>query len=208
MSAEQERIKQMVDDIIANAKKEADKILADAKEQTKEILQRGQDTAEKEKSHILEVESKKVSEIEKQQIASINLQARREILQKKEEEIKKIFNLAETELKNFHKKTAYPKVLEALIIEAGAAIGGGEISIKARKEDASKIKDLTSLAKAITNACGNKCILKISKETIDAMGGVVLQTQDGSITIDNTFEARLEQKYRAIRTQVANLLFS
>ncbi|NPE07305.1 MAG: hypothetical protein GNW80_03395 [Asgard group archaeon] len=207
MSAEEERIKQMIDDILKNAKIEADKILKDANEQTKEILQRGQDAAEKEKNSILETELKKVTEIEKQQIASINLQARREILQKKEEEIKIAFDLAETELKNFPKKAAYAKVLEALIIEGGIALDGGVISIKTRKGDATKIKDLTSIAKAITKACGNKCTLKISKETIDAMGGVILQTEDETITIDNTFEARLEQKYRLIRTEVANTLF-
>ena len=96
LSAEEERIKQMVDDILKNAKIEADKILADAKAQTKEIQQRGQNAAEKEKNIILETESKKVTETEKQQIASINLLARREILQKKEEEIKIVFGLAET----------------------------------------------------------------------------------------------------------------
>ena len=207
LSAEEERIKQMVDDILKNAKIEADKILKDANEQTKEILQRGQDAAEKEKNSILETESKKVTEIEKQQIASINLQARKEILQKKEDEIKIAFGLAETELRNFHKKAAYAKVLEALIIEGGTAIAGGAISIKTRKGDAPKIKDLTSIAKAITKACGNKCTLKISKETIDAMGGVILQTEDETITIENTFEARLEQKYRIIRTEVAKTLF-
>lgn len=207
LSAEEKRIKQMVDDILKNAKIEADKILKDANEQTKEIVQRGQDAAEKEKNSILETESKKVTEIEKQQIASINLQARREILQKKEDEIKIAFDLAKTELTNFHKKAAYAKVLEGLIIEAGTAIGGGVISIKTRKGDATKIKDLTSIAKAITKACGNKCTLKISKETINAMGGVILQTEDESITIYNTFEARLDQKYRLIRTEVANTLF-
>ena len=207
MSAEEERIKQMVDDILKNAKIEADKILKDANEQTKEIVQRGQDAAEKEKNSILETESKKVTEIEKQQIASINLQARREILQKKEEEIQKAFGLAKTELQNFHKKTAYAKVLEALIIEGGIALDGGVISIKTKKGDATKIKDLTSIAKAITKACGNKCTLKISKEIIDTMGGVILQTEDETITIDNTFEERLVKNERLIRTEVAKTLF-
>ena len=207
LSAEEERIKQMVDDILKNAKIEADKILKDANEQTKEILQRGQNAAEKEKNSILETESKKVTEIEKQQIASINLQARREILQKKEEEIQKAFGLAKTELQNFHKKTAYAKVLEALIIEGGIALDGGVISIKTKKGDGTKIKDLTSIAKAITKACGNKCTLKISKEIIDTMGGVILQTEDETITIDNTFEERLVKNERLIRTEVAKTLF-
>ncbi len=208
LSGEEERINQMVEDIVGNAKVEADKVLGESKKQTMEILQRGKDAAEKEKIMIVENESKIILELEKQQIASINLQTRREILQKKEEEIKKIFDLAEVELKNFTKKAGYSKVLERLIIEAGAALDGGNLVIKIRKEDKTKIKDLTTISKSITKVCGNKCCLKISKEIINTIGGIVLQTEDESIRIDNTFEARLEQKYRSIRSEVAKKLFA
>ncbi len=208
LSSEEERINQMVEDIVSNAKVEADKVLDESKKQTKEILQRGKGAAEKERMTIVENESKMILELEKQQIASINLQARREILQKKEEEIKKVFDLAEVELKNFAKKAVYSKVLEELIIEAGAALDGGNLVIKIRKEDKTKIKDLATISKGITKVCGNKCSLKISKETINTIGGIVLQIEDESIRIDNTFEARLEQKYRSIRSEVARKLFA
>ena len=207
LSGEETRINQMVEDIINNAKIEADKFLTDSKNQTQEILQKAKDVAENEKQNILEIQSKQIKELEKQQIASLNLQARREILQKKEDEIRKIFKLAEAQLKEFPKKAAYTKVLEELIIEAGTALGGGNLIIKIRKEDTTKVKDLTTIAKAITKACGNKCSLKISKETITTLGGIVLQTEDSTITVDNTFDARLEQKYYTIRTAVANKLF-
>jgi V/A-type H+-transporting ATPase subunit E len=207
LSGEETRINQMVDDIISNAKTEANKFIDDAKKQTKEVLDKAEVVAIKEKQDLLEIQSKQINEWEKQQIASLNLQARRTVLQKKEEKIQEVYEQAKAELKKIPKKAAYDKVLEGLIIEAGSALGGGNLVIKARSEDKSKIKDLTALAKAITKACGNKCGLKLSKDTISALGGVVLVTEDGSITIDNTFDARLEQKLREIRTSVANKLF-
>ena len=198
----------MVEDIVSNAKAEEKVVLSDAKKQVAEILAKGEAVAEKEKQAIIEAESKAVKELEKQQIASINLNTRREILQKKEEEINKVFDLAKEELKKFAKKDAYKKVLESLIIEAGTAIGGGNLQVIARKEDKTKLSELSKAATQITKLSGTKSTLKVSKETIDSIGGVVVRLDDESITIDNTFEARLDQKYRTIRTQVANTLFS
>jgi len=196
----------MIDDIISNAKEEANKILNEAKKQAKEIQQKGKDLADKEKQIILESQVKTIKEQEKQQIASLNLQARREILLKKEEEITKTFDLAKNELSNFNKKAEYDKILEGLIIEAGIAVDGGNLSVIMRKEDQNKIKDFTSIAKEITKKTGNKCSLQLSKNTINTIGGVVLKNEDGSISINNTFEALLEQKYHIIRTEVANTL--
>jgi len=203
LSGEETRINQMIEDILNEAKAEAKAVLADAEKKAKEILQRGTEKAEREKQAILESQLKQISELEKQQIASLNLQARREILQKKEEEISKVFELAKAELTKFPKQAAYEKVLRKLIIESGVALGGGELVVKVRKEDVAKVKDLATIAKEITKSCGNKCSLKLSKENITALGGVILETADGSVTINNTFDARLEQKYRTIRATVA-----
>lgn len=207
MSAEEERINQMVEDIIGNAKDETRKYSKEAKQQTQEILEKGKAIAEREKEKIIELESKAITELEKQQIASINLQARREILQKKEEEITKTFTYAKDELKKFTSKPAYAKVLASLIVEAGIAIDGGNLLVKTRKADKAKLKELANLAKEITKKSGTKSSLKLDTETIDSIGGVIVQLDDQSITIDNTFEARLEQKYRSIRTDVAKSLF-
>ncbi|MFW9921749.1 MAG: V-type ATP synthase subunit E [Candidatus Thorarchaeota archaeon] len=208
MSAEEERINLMVEDIITNAKAQADKNLSEAKKQTKEILEKAKDSADKEKNTIIDSESKMITELEKQQISSINLQSRREILQKKEEEIIKAFELAKEELKKFPSKAAYTKTLEALILEAGKAIGGGDLLVRARKEDKTKLADLTNLAKEITKITNTKTTIKIDKETIDSIGGVIVLLEDESITIDNTFEARMNQKYRIIRNKVAKTLFN
>jgi len=208
LSAEEVRIKQMIEDIIENANVEAEKILKDVKKQTKEILQRGKEAAEAEKTQIIDAQAKMISEVEKQQIASINLQARKEILQKKEDEIQKAFGTAKEELKNFTKKATYAKVLDNLVIEAGIALNGGDLIVNTRKEDKTMLKDLTTLAKEITKQCGTKCTIKLGKDNIESIGGVIVQKEDETIKIDNTFESRLEQKYDIIRTKVAKVLFS
>lgn len=208
MSGEEARIKLMVDDILANAKIEADKNINATKSQAQEILAKGKATAQREKEAIVESKTKVVLEQEKQQLSSINLQARREILQKQEEEIVKAFEIVKKELTGFHKKEAYSKVLTALIVEAGTSIGGGNLVVKFRKEDKSILKDLTAIAKKITTNSGNKCTIKTAKDTITAIGGVVVQTEDEAISIDNTFDARLDQKYRIIRNKIASELFA
>ncbi|MBD3191741.1 MAG: hypothetical protein GF308_13925 [Candidatus Heimdallarchaeota archaeon] len=206
--SDETRISQMKDEILGNANKEADRILNEAKQQSEEILKQGREKAASIKSELLESKTKSIQEQEKQQIASINLQARKKILQKKEEGIREAFTLAEEKIKNFAKEEDYDKVIEALIVEAGVAIGGGDLIVKLRKEDKKRIKGLATLAKKITDKTGEKCSLKISNETINVLGGgISITTQDESITITNTFESRLNMNYREIRTQVARTLF-
>lgn len=208
LSSEEDRINQMVNDIVTNAKAEADRLLNEAKKQANEILEKGRKRAEKEQQAIIDSQTKNVKEKENQEIASINLQARREILTKKEEVISQTMNKAEEELQKFVKKQEYKKVLQQLITEAGIAIGGGELVVKPRKSDKKDIQELLSkTAKEITKQTGNKCTIQIGNETIDAMGGVIVHSKDESITIDNTFNARLDQKKDDLRNTIAQMLF-
>ncbi|MCJ7697737.1 MAG: V-type ATP synthase subunit E, partial [Thermoplasmata archaeon] len=46
------------------------------------------------------------------------------------------------------------------------------------------------------------------KGIIAASGGVILQSEDGKIAIDNTFEGILKRKRNTIRIEVGQLLFS
>ena len=44
-------------------------------------------------------------------------------------------------------------------------------------------------------------------EPIDAIGGVILKTADGSVEVNNTIEARLERFKSILRSEVAEILF-
>jgi len=45
------------------------------------------------------------------------------------------------------------------------------------------------------------------QETIHAIGGIILHSADGRITVDNTFEGLLNRKKDEIRIHVGKLLF-
>ena len=49
--------------------------------------------------------------------------------------------------------------------------------------------------------------MKILKDTIRSMGGVLVRTADGTKWVDNTFDARLERMSSAIRDKIASILF-
>ena len=44
-------------------------------------------------------------------------------------------------------------------------------------------------------------------EPIDAIGGVILKTADGSVEVNNTIDARLERYKSVLRSEVAEILF-
>ena len=48
--------------------------------------------------------------------------------------------------------------------------------------------------------------IKVSGET-GATGGVILQSEHGTVTIDNTFEGILKREKQRIRVKVGQLLF-
>ena len=43
---------------------------------------------------------------------------------------------------------------------------------------------------------------------VDASGGIILESVDGQITLDNTFDGILEREKNRIRIKVGKLLFS
>ncbi|MEA2070200.1 MAG: V-type ATP synthase subunit E family protein [Asgard group archaeon] len=207
MADEEKRIENLCTEIITQAEQEANEIIREAEKQKAEILAKAQKEAVQEKEEYLEDKEKAVRERKEQKLASINLEARRKILNKKEALIQQIFEQAREELAKLSKKAGYKKILNQLIIEAGVGIGGGDLVITARKKDHTKIDDLKSLAKKIASKCGNKCNLTLSKKDLQSIGGVVVGTKDGSITITNTFEDRLNDNFDAIRSNIAEILF-
>ncbi|PNX48525.1 MAG: hypothetical protein BV459_02210 [Thermoplasmata archaeon M11B2D] len=81
---------------------------------------------------------------------------------------------------------------------------------------------ITTLIQAGKKRLGNDCTVSVSRtidkeiaqkegvavqETIHAIGGIILHSADGRITVDNTFEGLLNRKKDEIRIHVGKLLF-
>ncbi len=101
----------------------------------------------------------------------------------------------------------YEKSLEKLVLEATLTLKQPEITVLCRKED----KDIFSkqffdnISKQITDK-ELEVKFNVSKDFIKSMGGVKVETTDGKISIDNTYEKRIERSLDVLKRELSLLL--
>jgi len=101
----------------------------------------------------------------------------------------------------------YKGFLKNLIISAGIQIGGGDIVVKARKEDETIVGELKGLATAISKGAGQSAKVTVAKKPMDMLGGVFVENKDGNITVDYRLDTLLEQVAQQRRNDIARTLF-
>jgi V/A-type H+-transporting ATPase subunit E len=87
-------------------------------------------------------------------------------------------------------EVAYGAWLEALVLNAAEAIERPTLRVKANSADGKRLRAVWAdiVAKA---PAGRE--LSLDDDPIDTLGGVLVESQDGSIRVDQTFEGRLER---------------
>ena len=146
---------------------------------------------------ILETGVKQAESTRRQIIGAAELQARNAQLRALEKAVNEAFDLATKEVSG-SLGASHEKAIERLILE-GLDVIGPRAKIRCAQKDkkavASAIKKLASKAK-----------VSFDDEPVDTIGGVVLSIPDGSVSFDNTFEARLERMKPTLRKDVAAIL--
>lgn len=198
----------IVSTIKSKAQIKADEILQESQVEVNSIIENGNKQAELEKKKISD-DAKKQSDMRYQQIISeAKMNSRRLELEAREEVIEAAFEKANEELKSIASSTnaEYIDALTKMIKEAATEIGGGDLVISVKEEDKSKITNLNSITSEIKSTTGNDTILEFG-ESIDTIGGAVLKTKNGEIEVNNTIESRIVRYKKALRSEVAKILF-
>ena len=141
-------------------------------------------------------------------IASVESKARWLILEKKHELIENVLNQVKDELHALIKTDKYIHVLENLIVEGGIIVGVTELEVIFNERDSILPLDLDKLAEKIGEKTGTKTNITKSSKKIDAIGGAIIQTTDGKIVMNNTFESMLNNSEREIRFKITQILFT
>lgn len=150
----------------------------------------------KEKAAI-ELETEKTIKItHSRAISEARLEARKVLLNTKEELITKAFKNAHERLKNIG-TTENDNYLRNAIKNA-VNILGTEVEVLCNSKD-------SSLVMRIVSAIDPR--IRISSEGIDYIGGAVIRAKDGSSQIDATFEGVLSRIKNELRKEVAEILF-
>lgn len=179
------------------------KIEAETAAEVKEILTNAQKTANEIKKGASKELAVKLKNIKVQgekrvtimrniHLSEARRMTRRSILGAKEELIQKSFDEAKNKLRSLTGEQ-YRQVLLRLVKESLPLVGTKAVATVTREED-----------KAVVSSVPN---ITVKPKLAQGLGGLIIESADGKIVVDNTFDAILERQIEEIRTEVANLLY-
>jgi len=148
---------------------------------------------ENEYAKIISEGQKEAEKIEKQIIGSSDLKVRNKALLQVEESTSKVFEKAKDQIQDTKRDSEYSNLISSLITEAIEALDTSEIIVYTNSKDKDIVKS------AISKISG----AELSSEDIDCMGGVKVTSKDGSMTFENTIDARFERMKPLIRKNIA-----
>jgi len=193
------------EEAIAKAQREAEQILQRAQRVSERDLEKAREQAERIKSARLEQIKARLALEKKQTLSRIQLDARKKRMTWKEEWVRAIFQKALSRLASMPRDEAYKEILKASISEGIAILNKDSVRIVLNEKDRPLFD--RKFHKALSNGLDRPITLTLSQETHEASGGAIVQSEDGSVSFDNTFEARLERMKDALRGEVAEVIF-
>jgi len=190
-------------EILEDAEREAENLLRRAESQAEKILEEAEKKAEERYKAILK-EGKSKIKIEEQQASTLfEIEVKNKLLRAKEELVEEAFEMVLERLREYVLTEEYHECLLGLIAEASRKINSERLIIEFNERDRQRVteRDLLELSRKI----GVEFIR--SKRMVDCIGGVIVKSLDGKITVDNTFENRLKTLKESLRVKIAKILF-
>lgn len=186
---------QKIQYIISEAQKEAEKIKEEAKKRGEAkaewILRKARTQAETEKQRI---------------IAGARLEVRRKRLEVQESLIREVITALKDRLAELPDEEYFPMLVE---LTAGAIeeLGTGSVVVRSNERTLKLIEArLEEFRAAVSEKAGRNVEITLG-EPLSSIGGVLVETIDGSVRVDNTFEARIGRLESELRAEIAKALF-
>ena len=185
-------IENIIKKIQSETSAEVSKIINDAQQKAKELVAEANKSFTEKQAQLEAQGNKKITIVHNIHLSEARRTARRTEASAKEEIINKCFLEASEKLRALT-GAEYKKVMDRLISESMELIGDKGVVTLTREED-----------KGILSSYPN---LKIKDSIMPGLGGIIIESANGKIVVDNTFNAILERKKEDIRTEVANILY-
>lgn len=171
---------QEIQKIREEAEKEAEKIIAEAKEEAEEIIRKAKEEAEKE-AEILR----------RQEISSVKLEMKRKMLDVQKRILDEVFESLRQRVKEMDVETRR-RLTETLLKTASPGM-----IVYSRREDEDLVKSIIQELKLDVKYGGY----------VECLGGVVLESEDGEVRLNLTFDELLNRLYDQKVGEVAKILF-
>jgi len=186
-----------------DAQREADRIKGQAESKASRIVEDAKKQANENKTQLIEEAKEKASRHKERQLSMAALNFRKQILEEKQKAIDLAFEKAMEYLLSLDEQK-YLDLLEGLIIDS-AQIGDEEL-ILSPKDQKRLYQGFIESLNVKLGSQDKKSELKISDETRDINGGVILRR--GKIEVNSSFESLLESSRDDLEAEVSNLLLN
>lgn len=187
-------LERTVEKILQNTEHQILASLKEALESSESTLSNSHVSFEQEYDKILSEGKKEAEKLEKQIVGNADLESRNKQLLLVEESIGRVLAKAIKEIKDTDRNKDYTKLISSMLQESIDTIGASDLVIQTNSKDKTVVESLLSKFKGAT----------LSTELIDCLGGIKVKSKDGTMTFDNTIDARLERMKPLIRKDIAS----
>ena len=191
--ASDQKLENTIDKILNQAQDEISSSLKKSYDESLETLLKNESHLEQEYDRILDEGKKEAEKIEKQIIGSSDLESRNKQILLIEESIQKVFEKAIEKISSANRDDNYAKLMTYLIEESTNALGTSDVIISTNSKDKQVVQPLLSKFSGA----------EIANDSINCLGGVEVKSKDGSMTFNNTIDARIERMKPLIRKEIA-----
>jgi len=186
---------QKIQYILSEAQKEAERIKEEARKRAEAkaewILRKAHTQAETEKQRI---------------IANAKLEVRKKRLEVQEELIREVISALRERLAELPEEEYFPMLVD-LTAKAIEELGSEEVILKSNRRTLELIgQRLQEFKGTLAEKLGREVEISLGEE-IPTIGGVLVETPDGAVRVDNTFESRIERFESELRAEIAKALF-
>ena len=187
-------LEQAIDKILRKTEKEILLDLKNSGSDSKQTLDDSLPKLEQEYDKIISDGKKEADKIDKQIVGSADLDVRNKQLLLLEEGVDKVFSKALDQIANTDRSGDYSNLIKTLLDEATKILGTTKVTVFTNTKDKDVVKSILSKYSGA----------KLSSETIDCLGGVIIKSKDGTMTFDNTIDARIKRFKPLIRKEIAS----
>ena len=183
-----------IDKILKNTENDVLSNLKSALDDSQQNLDDSITKLESEYDKIVSDGRKEADKIEKQIVGGSDIEARNKQLLALESSVDRVFMTALEQISNSDRTGDYANLIKTLLDESTRVLGTSEVIVFTNSKD----KDVVQ--STLSSFPGSE----LSSETIDCLGGVKIQSKDGSMKFDNTIDARIERLKPLIRKEIAS----
>lgn len=187
-------LERTVEKILHNTEEQVLSSLKESLKSSQDALSNSHVSLEQEYDKIISEGKKEAEKLEKQIVGNADLASRNKQLVLIEESIEKVFVKAIKKIQDADRNSDYSKLISSMLKESIHTIGTPDITIQTNSKDKSVVQSLLSKFPGAI----------LSQDVIDCLGGIKVQSKDGTMKFDNTIDARLERLKPLIRKDIAS----